>query len=142
MEKTAYEIVTVEERVLLIDIRRVHGTSRLYDVRCKKRVPLKTPIPDVQITENGYLHYRKEGRIFSCALTGREQTLIQAILAQADSILDDIFAVFSLDIWKNKDKNAVKNIISGLNRKMKREKMPLKVVLHGWRLSITFPSAR
>jgi hypothetical protein len=122
-----YEIITVEERVLLLDMHRVSQKSRLINIRYKKRIPLKPPEPDIVITENGYLFYRKGGRFFSCPLTERERVLVRALLAAKDYTVDDIFAVFQLDIWKNKDKNTVKNIINGLKRKMRKENMPLTI---------------
>ena len=137
--KNVYEIVVVEERILLDDLRRVRRNSRLHDIRYKKRVPKKPPEPDIQITANGYLHYRKDGLIFSCDLTGREQELVKAILNAKDCVLDDSFAVFQLDVWKTRDKNIMKGIIGVLNRKINRKGVPLKIVSKEWRVQFCTP---
>ena len=137
MGKDTYKIVTFSERIRLIDLHHVRK-SGLCDIVYKKRVPVVPTEPDILITENGYLHYRKkEGRIFSCVLTEREQMLVGAILAAPEQILDDAFAVFQWDIWKNRDKTAMTNIIGSLNRKMNKENVPLKIVRNEWRLQIS-----
>ena len=136
MANTDFEIVTVEERIRLLDLRPVGGKSRLHVLRCKKRVPTKPPEPDIQITENGYLLCQVGGRLFSCTLTERERKLVSAILEAKERILENAFAVFQLDIWKNRDKSVWNGIVGTLNRKMKREGMPLRLVQEGWHLQI------
>ena len=136
MEKSAFKFVIVEERVLILGMRRVSVKSRLYDVQVKKRVPIKLPEPSIIVTENGYLYCRKDEEAFSCPLTEKERILVKAVLATTEHTLGDAFAVFGLNVWEKKDKKKMQNIVGNLNLKMEREHVPLKLVWADWYLKI------
>jgi len=127
-----YKTITVSRRVKLMDFHRIN--DKLTDITYKMRKRVKPPKPkpalpndaNFGISENGYLFYRADGKIWVYPLSKQKQTLIKAILTAKDGVLDgdEAFKALDLKYWETQK---MKGIVGNINRKLKENKIPVKI---------------
>jgi hypothetical protein len=95
--------------------------------------PTISAVPSITVSENGYFVYRNnENKEWICLMSKQEQTIIRAILSAKDSCLDgnEAFKILELDTWH--DTKKMKAIIGNVNRKLAKDKVPVKVSTADW----------
>jgi len=139
MEHRKYKTVSLRN-VELLDWNVVNPKKNRVNLTVKKPVRIKPvkvekvelePTPpadsDFGISENDYLFYRTEGKFWVYPLSEQRHTLIKAILAAKDGILDgnEAFKILNLDTWNDTDKMGA--IIGNINRTLKENKIPVRI---------------
>jgi hypothetical protein len=138
-----HKIITVSRRVRLHNIHKVKDD--IFDLTYSMRRRVNSPdsakpkesvvsaAPRISISENGFFVYRNcANKEWGCLLSKQEETLIRAILTAKDACLDgnEAFKIMGLDSWR--DTKRMKAIIGGINRKLTKVKVPVKVSSANW----------
>ena len=138
-----HKVITVSRRVRLHNIHKVKDDifDLTYSLRRRGNSPESAKLkesaisaaPCITVSENGYFVYRNnENKEWICLMSKQEQTIIRAILSAKDACLDgnEAFKVLELDTWH--DTKKMKAIIGNVNRKLAKDKVPVKVSTADW----------
>ena len=141
-----YEIITKTRRVKWKNLHFINEKKGIVDITYKERVPVvlskpePTPPADssIIISENGDFIYHTEGKYRTCILTPKEQQLVRAVKTASvekktltgDDALKMLFKVrFEGD---PECKSQLHNMVSKINAKLKKYKIPLKLSFADW----------
>ena len=128
------EVITVSRRVKLKNLHIVHGDVVDITYKVHRRFKPEPVLPadsSFSVSENGYFFYRTGGKFWGCNLSEQERTLIGAMGTEGSHDGNDAFKVLRMDSWQDSAK--MKTIVGNINRKMKKEKVPVKISYEGYR---------
>ena len=143
MSTARYRVKTVSRRG--VEMLNLNFRGKKCDIVYKERKRIKPDMPkspsipensSMIVSENGDLIYRVEGKYWTCQLTPKERKLIGAVVAAEKQELDGN-AVFKMFKFGFGDDKLLRNIISSINSKLSRQKIPLKLSFADWIVKFT-----
>jgi len=138
MSTARYRVRTVSRHG--VKMLNLNFQGKRCDIVYKERKPIKPvkpkapPIPEgssVIISEDGNLIYRIDDKYWTCMLTPNERKLVSAVAVTEEKKLDGkvVFTMFEFGFGDDK---LLRNIISGINGKLSRKKIPFRLSFTDW----------